>query len=249
VTLARDLADRTIARLVDRHGLREQEGDAGGPYLPLPGQVPGAEGTCRVWAGDAVERVVYVGLGFPPAELDSHMVFAFTPAESLVPHFTLDSVQASGMRAFHLDLVPRVDLGSQLNYLDHVFAPLTGPYEKGRTLPGLTEADLSPRQLALMSPWMLAYRADDAAFTAIEEFVHAYLDHWGELLDEGVAAATVEGMVSSEIAERDRRNRTALFNPDVDPVWAKIEPLIGAEAGEHIRELLRGAELRTGSVR
>jgi hypothetical protein len=248
VTLARDLSDRTIARLVDRHGLRELRGDAGGPYLPLPGQAPGAEGVCRVWEGDIVERVVYVGLGFPPADLDSHMVFAFTPADSLVPHFTLDSVQAGGMRAFHLDLIPRVDLGSQLRYLDHVFGPLTEPYMAGRAIAGLSEAELSPRQLALMSPWMLAYRANDDAFTAIEEFVNTYMDHWSELLDAGVPAAVVEGMDGPQIAERDGRNRAALFNPDVDPVWGKIEPLIGGEAGEHIRDLLRGAELRTGSV-
>jgi hypothetical protein len=240
MTLAQELCSRTTDRIVERFGLAERTGADGGPHLPLPGQAPGADGVCRVWEGDTVARVVYVGLAFPPANLDSHMIFAFTPGTSLVPHFTLDSVIAGPNHAFHLDLIPKVDLASQLAYMDHVYAPLTEEFTRGRDLEGLSRADLSPRQLALMSPWMLAYRATAEAFAAISPVVDAYLDHWSKLVEGGVDADIVAGEGVAVAADRDRRNRTALFDPDVDPVWNQIEPLIGAEAGATIRALLRG---------
>ena len=68
----------------------------------------------------------------PPIQLDSHMMFAFTPSDSAVPHFTLDSVRAGDHHAFHLDLIPRLDLGAHLAYMDACFTPLTPTFDWGK---------------------------------------------------------------------------------------------------------------------
>jgi len=242
VTLARDLSHSTVERIVDRFGLTEVTAADGGALLPLPGPMPGAGGECRVWHGDRVETMVYVGLAFPPANLDSHMLFAFTPGDSAVPHFTVDSVMSGPTFAFHLDLIPRADLGAHLAYMDAVYAPITDVFEAGRAIEGLSAAALSPRQLALMSPWMLAYRATEEAFSQIDSAVLAYFDHWTKLLDNGLPSDALEHIEESALRVRDRNNRAALFNPDVDPVWNQINPLIGDEASARIRALLRGEE-------
>ena len=54
--------------------------------------------------------------------------------------------------AFHLDLIPRVDLGANLDYMNAVFNPLTGIFTEACAIEGLSPAEISPRQKALMSP-------------------------------------------------------------------------------------------------
>jgi hypothetical protein len=170
------------------------------------------------------------------------MLFAFTPGTSAVPHFTLDSVSAGEHFAFHLDLIPRLDLGSNLVYMDEVFGPLTEAQEKGAAIDGLSKAHLSPRQYAIMSPWMLANRATEDAFNAIEEAVQAYQEHWFSLLDSGVSAEALGDVSPEQLAQRNLRNKRIIFDPDVDPVWNRITSMIGEEAVAIQRGLLIGED-------
>ena len=89
-----------------------------------------------------------------------------------------------------------------------------------------------------MSPWMLAYLASGAAFLQIEKPVNAYLEHWFELVKQGIPAEAIVDVDSASLAQREQLNRQALFNPAVDPVWDKIAPLIAPKAGHRIREIL-----------
>ena len=173
----------------------------------------------------------------PAIGLDSHMLFAFTRPDSAVPHFTVDAVFAGGSYAFHLDLIPRVDLGANLAYLRQVYEPLTETFMGARGTTGLSPAALGPLQLALMSPWMLAYRADEAAFRAIDPFVDRYLEHWLGLLAGGVTT----DVSAAALAARDAANRAAIFDPTVDPVWQQVSRLIGEGTSERVRGFLREA--------
>jgi hypothetical protein len=240
MSLAGDLSLRTLERIAQRFGMDEVHGPDG-PFevlRPVPPGLP--DGACRVFRGDRVVRMVYVGLGVPPMGLDSHMIFAFADGGSPLPHFTLDAVLAGGHYAFHCDLMPRVDLGAHLPYLDAVFTPLSDTYEEVRGVDGLTPAVIGRRQWAVMSPWMLAYRADEKAFKEVEPAIDAYLEHWAGLVERGLPDGAEEGIDASWLPERDRRNRAIVFNPSVDPVWNQIAPLIGDETGERLRGLLRG---------
>ena len=44
-------------------------------------------------------------------------------------------------------------------------------------------------------------------------------------------------------AARDKLNRDAIFDPEVDKVWAQVERLVGAETGAKMREILRNQEV------
>ena len=246
------LWQRTLRQMVDRFALREVRGEDDGPHLPLQSVAPmhqGRVGEVRLFRGAPLFQVVTATIVVPPIGLDSHMLFAFTPSDSAVPHFTLDSVQAGGQLAFHLDLIPRLDLGAHLGYMDRCFTPLSSSFAKGEAMAGLTKAQLSPRQHAIMSPWMLAKRATVEAFGAIDALVDDYLRHWFELVEQGVDEALLEGADPAALIERDRRNKAIIFNRDVDRVWDQITPLVGADAvGRQIAllrrtSLLRGADL------
>jgi hypothetical protein len=173
----------------------------------------------------------------PAIQLDSHMLFAFTDTEGAVPHFTVDSVRNGPDYAFHLDLIPRLDLAVELAYMDAVFAPLTATFKAHRELPGLKPAALDPRQYAVMSPWMLVNRADAEAFTATFKAVNTYLDHWFTVLEGGVTATG--DTTPAQRAARDAAHRAVIFNPDVDKVWKQITPLLGAANVEKMLGLLR----------
>jgi hypothetical protein len=229
-----------VSDIVGRLGLQEVTGAGGDAHMVLTSEMsPEPVGVARLFRGEVT--LVYVGLTVEMIGLDSHMMFAFTPVDSAVPHFTVDSVQVPGGYAFHLDLIPRVDLGAHLRYMDHCYGPLTEVRSRALTIDGLTPTDLSPRQWALMSEWMMVNRCDEAAFLAVRPTVDAYREQWFSLLADGVPADLLDGLDAAGLARRDEANRAAIFDPDVDKVWAQVERLLGAEQSERVRRLLAGA--------
>lgn len=240
-SLPKALHESVLNRIVDKYGLTEDLTD-GGPYLPLESHLPmheGSVGHVRRFTGEPLFHVVTSSIVVPAIQLDSHMVFAFMPSDSPIPHFTVDSVCAGDHHAFHLDLIPRVDIGSRLKYLQEVYQPLDDACDRGRNLEGLERAHLSPTQWAIMSPWMLANRASVEAFTAIGDIVTEYLEHWFALVENGISDDAVEGISREQLIERDARNKQVIFNPAVDPVWERIIPMVGAEAAQAQIELLQ----------
>ncbi len=242
-TLPAKLFRKTLERIVERLSLSEQSGESGVPYLRLESHLPMAQGEIgevRLFNGGPLFRVVTCTITVEAMQLDSHMLFAFTPKTSAVPHFTLDSVYAGGYFAFHLDLIPRLDLGTNLAYMDAVYTPLSPAFEAASEMEGLSPAQLSPRQRAIMSPWMLANRATESAFKSIHTSVEQYQKHWFGLLANGISTEALGSATPSELASRNLDNKRILFDPDVDPVWNRITPLIGEQAVAVQRGLLIG---------
>lgn len=234
-SLANKLSQKTLNAIIERFNLIEH----GDPFKKLNSPMsPAPVGQVRLFSGEPVHKLVYIGLTVPPIGLDSHMIFAFTAPDSPTPHFTLDSVLAGPHFAFHLDMIPRVDLGANLDYINEIFQPLTELFDSAKEIEGLTPAHLSPRQYAIMSPWMLAYRATEEAFTQIDEHVDRYLAHWFKIVETKLPVSVFEGLDNRNFSERDKRNRAAIFNPKVDPVWGQIDRLLGEKVSSGLRALL-----------
>ncbi|MGJ8669320.1 MAG: hypothetical protein ACSHXK_07535 [Oceanococcus sp.] len=241
-SLSQQLHDQTLNSIIERLNLSEVTAADGGPWLPLISQVPmvqGALGSVRIFKGEGLTQLVTCTIVVPPIGLDSHMLFAFTDTECGIPHFTVDSVRNGEDYAFHLDLIPRVDLAVSLQYMDEMFSPLSDTFNQHADLPGLKKAQLDPRQLAVMSPWMLVNRADELAFKATFKSVATYLDHWFSVREKGVSADALQGVSAEQLAARDAAHRSIIFNPEVDKVWNQITPLLGQEAVDKIISLLR----------
>ncbi len=244
LSLPRQLWGETLDKLINSLQLTEVHGDDGGCFMSLQSQAPfasGEVGNVRLFKGDGIHQVVTCSLVVPAIHLDSHMLFAFMPPESPVPHFTLDSVSGGEYFAFHLDLIPRLDLGAHLDYMDAAFTPLTELLKTGQAVEGLSPAQLDPRQYAVMSPWMFVSRATADAFGQIHDIVDGYLDHWLHLVDAGVPQSALGGADAQQLAERDQRNKAIIFDPDVDKVWNQIQGLIGEQACLDLRNLLKSS--------
>ena len=233
MTLASELAHSTLGKLEARLSFKERE------YIPLTSaMMPEPVGVVRVFSGKHISKAVYICMTVPFIKLDSHMIFAFTEKGSAIPHFTLDSVCNDTNYAFHLDLIPRVDLGANLEYIDAVYGELTEKFESTGQIEGLSKAHLNPRQLAVMSPWMLVNRANEEAFAKIDDAVDFYLNHWFGLVENGIGEIANRFSADS-LSERDRRNRAIIFNPDVDKVWAQVDRLVGPEMSAKMRDILK----------
>jgi hypothetical protein len=253
--LAQGLCLRTLDRLTSRSKVSEVQGADGGPFLPFVNSRSGQSvGELRIWLGDgAVKKVVYAGIqATVPGviDLDSHMIFAFTAPDSAVPHFTLDSVERLDLdtHAFHLDFIPRVDIGTHMKYIDEVYEPILSHYKIVRAMEGISEAELDPRQRAIMSPYMCAYRATPTAYSNLDEHVNAYLDQWFNLCENGLSDDVLAEVSDTDLPDRDAKNRGLIFNADVDPVSNNIIPLVGAEASELNRINLEKNELTEPSA-
>lgn len=242
MTPAAQLSFSTLEKIQQRFRLTE----TGSPFLTLNNRMsPTPVGAMRLFSGPLISKLVYIGLSVPAIRLDSHMLFAFTAADSAVPHFILDTVGPGAGYAFHLDLIPRVDLAVNPAYLSTVYQPLSTELERVRRIQGLSAAPLAPRQHALMSPWTMVYRATETAFAQISETVDCYLNHWISLMELGVTAGITLGGDAASLAERDRLYRTALFNPEVDPVWLQMEQLTNAETAARMQQVLTSQTVET----
>ena len=239
-SLSRQHMERALSTMVDRLKLRETLGSAGGPLVPLTSQF-GPVGALRCFTGGPLHQVVTISIAVPPIGLDSHMLFAFTRPDSAVPHFTIDSVSTGQFYAFHLDLIPRVDIGENLAYIDEALAPLTEANEAANAIVGTEPAHLKLRQLALMSPWLLAFRANEEAFRKLSGPTDAYLGHWLKLVENGIGAKAMENIDPKHLAVRDQRNKDFIFDPQVDPVWAQVARLLGEQVATQLRQILRRA--------
>lgn len=241
LTPARRLFVSTLSRLGAAIPLTEQLGDNAGPWRVLTSHAPFHQGACgdaRLFLGAGLFKIVTCSISAPAIGLDSHMLFAFTPSQTAIPHFTVDSVQSGDHMAFHLDLIPRLDLATHLPYMDWAFGGINDTFASAATIEGLSPAHISPRQRAVMSPWMVVNRATREAFDKVEPLVHSYLDHWLGLLANGAPPSILAGATPSDLAARDKANKAIIFNPDVDKVWNQIRGLIGHESVEAIREQL-----------
>ncbi|WP_205597651.1 hypothetical protein [Paraferrimonas sp. SM1919] len=239
MSLPQKLFNETLAKVVEAFNMHEVLGPDGGPYLTLTSHVPmaaGAIGQVRVFEGGPLDKLVTCSIVVPAIFLDSHMIYGFMPANSPIPHFTLDSVKAGEHNSFHLDLTPRVDLGANFNYMQEIYQPLTELYEASNKIEGLTPAHISPRQRAIMSPWMMVNRSTDEAFEKIFPVVDDYFNHWLSIVNKGLSDIYPE----QQLRERDSANRAMIFSAEIDPVWPRITQLIGEQSSQSLRQLLLG---------
>ena len=260
-TLASKISHQTLDRIIEHFGLEEVTSSDGGPYLPLVsekfGNVP--VGSFRLWdGGDRLLKMAYAGITVEAIGIDSHMLFVFTQPDSMLPTFTLDSVytrmppgadpnfpDGGDMYAFHLDLVPRCDLGINHPYIEKVYEPLTTVQADTLNTEGVFEAQLSPTQRAIMSPWMLAQRVTAEAYEkAVFPAVDKYLTHWLGLMDNGIDDVTIAGTPG---ADRDLANRRLIFSREVDPVWGRIDMMLGAETSDQMISALRSQTVEAAS--
>jgi len=240
------LADQMLDILVGALHLR--------PHRSFPLNMNGhgeRVGRVTVYDGDHGTRIVDARLVVESSGIDSMMLHAFSDPATDLPHLTSDVAGVGSRWAFHVDLMPRVDLPGDLSTLEGLYEPLTPIYERAHSIPGSTPIPLPPRVRALSSAWIVGVSFDftnagggrDAVQVMTDTF-EAYVRTWLRCVDEGLPGlGTPESYLRphGEAARaRDARQRFALFHPDSDPVWGLLDNLVGPTDAAAILELIRG---------
>jgi hypothetical protein len=247
----RDIVVAVLDRIVSDLGLVEALDDADQSALSLVGiggPLDGRQiGEFREFAradghGSEGVRVVYSALSVDDFGMDTHQIYAFTGADSAVPHLFLDtaiSPNTDGTFHFGLDLVPRVDLGVSLDYSEAVFGPLTDVRAEVLGRPGVQPVpSLGPLQWSIRSPWMVAAIVLPEDLRSLVDAVEAYVDQWLELVQQGLPAGAAADAEGVDLAARDARNRAATFSPRTNPVWGFLDRLVGVESAQAMVDLL-----------
>jgi nucleoside-diphosphate-sugar epimerase len=242
----REMVLAALARLTDALGLVEQTGADGDAALPLhagAGPLDGQRiGEFRVFTGPDGTRVVYSALAIDDFGMDTHQVYAFTSPNSPVPHLFLDtaiSPNTEGTFHFGVDLVSRLDLAASLDYTEAVYQPLTEVRAEALATPGVMPVpSLGPLQWSIRSPWMVAAIVNPEDLVKLQSVVDGYVDQWLHLMKDGLSEAALADAAWQNLAERDARNRAAIFSPRTNPVWTLLDRLVGDEAAQAMRNLL-----------
>ncbi|MEZ4382651.1 MAG: hypothetical protein R3A79_15040 [Nannocystaceae bacterium] len=238
MSLPRELTQRVVAALVRRLDLHERRDRARALDLTAPGQ-PAA--LLRGWGGGPLDRLVVVEADAPGIGLEFAMVAAFAPSTGALPHLLVEVVASPGGLTLFVDLCQRVDVGGELGWIDAAWTPLTAAHVAAFEAEGVAPAALNHRLRALLGPWTIAARCDEAALRgALGRSVDAYVEHWLGLVERGLPAAITADLDPAALAARDRRYRAALFSADVDPIWRRLEGLFGAEGAGALQSRLRG---------
>jgi hypothetical protein len=197
-------------------------------------------GLLKVYRGKApVEYIITTSLYVEEMELESYMLMAFVEPGSAIPHFAFDAMTNSERGAFHVDYIPRLDLGTHPEYSKQVFEPLNDALDAIKANPDFAPGDGGRLLLSMLSPWTGLFQATPDKLAGGSALIDRYLQHWFGLIEKGVSSSTN----SEGLADRDRRHRLALYNEENDMLWGLLKNLIGEKDRDLILSLLRG-ELR-----
>ncbi|MFN8168648.1 MAG: NAD-dependent epimerase/dehydratase family protein [Candidatus Nanopelagicales bacterium] len=244
----RELVTAVLERVVRELGVVEQTGADGDAALPLHavgGPLDGTRiGAVRIFTREDGLQLVHSVLAIDEFGMDTHQLYAFTPAGSALPHLFLDtaiSPNTGGTFHFGLDLAPRVDLGASLDYLDAVYTPLTEPRAAALAQPGILPVpSIGPLQWALRSPWMIAAIAAPTDLKALAPITDEYVDRWLGLVRDGLPAEVEQGVAWQDVARRDQLARAAMFSARTNPVWTLLDRLLGPDTAAALRATLTG---------
>lgn len=234
---------RIVERVAAAEGLRPEM------IEPLTEPRTGAPvGEVATLAGVNVDKAVGYELDFGTADPAWRRAFhVFARVASLVPHLSLEwsgSVTDDRVLVF-VDLLPRVDLAVNLDYVDEVYGPLTGADEALADIPGVLREPVPPRRAVATSPWRLSVSAPGDRIDALGVVLDRYVDRWLEVNSGGVGSP-VDPLASdpARLVQHDRFHRNAFFDAGSDPCWERVDHLVGPDAAAALRLTLRSQRER-----
>ena len=147
--------------------------------------------------------------------MTSHALFAFTAADSAVPHFSLgiSATDGSAVAGFHVDLVSKVPhAAAPAEFAEAVYGPLAETRASVvAKLGGAGAVELSPVQREVMSRALIALRAAEGSAAPLAvSAVHVYLNHWLHLHRH--RASLAPGCAPAELHRQDAMMRALLFS-------------------------------------
>lgn len=169
----------------------------------------------------------------------SFLFYAFSSPITLNPHLAVEWSEIGDDIAVRVDLLPRVDLSVNADYVAEVYEPLTSALLELREVADVTLEALHPLRAVGFSPWLVAARGPASLAGTFSDVVDRYIEHWFTVRSGGVTAS-VDPLSNdqSRLVQRDRYHRASLF-PDHDPQWVRLVRRCGPDRTAELRHAFR----------
>lgn len=194
---------------------------------------------CLFEGSRLIDNVVSVHILKQSMQLDAYMIAAFTRNDNCYPHLVFDTEILPDDAAFHIDLVHKQDVSTDIDYIISVMEPLSEAFDAANSNEKFRFSDATRLMKAMLNPWMASFHCQPEDLPASKDTIEAYMQHWLSLVGQKTVAA-FNNVDSAQIATYDLSHRRAIYDPRVDVLWDMIAGIIGVESRDLILELLRG---------
>lgn len=230
---------RILCELRERIGQRfELKPDPSVEDLASYGSTDGStKGHLSAWAGDEIDWMIHSFMGTPARSFSNMHLTAWLGPQVDVPHFGMALGTIPDMFVY-LDLVPRADLLTDLDYLDRYYEPRNArflDFEGDFEFKPFVSRTLYMRQA--QSRTSLCYMAKPTAanIDKVRKAAHEMLDQWLRFVDE---ARPVPVEKQAQLAARDLFVRRAIS--ERDPANVMGEKIFGKQLTDRLVGTLWG---------
>ena len=235
-----------VERVAAAEGLRTET------VVPLVDMTTGQPvGELATISGMNIDKAVGVDLEFEDDDglMWARQFYVFARTVALMPHLAIEwtgsGVDTDDRVGVLVDLLPRIDLAVNLDYVDEVYGPLTDTFDEARRIDGAEISSVSPRRAIAMSPWRLSVSVPVDQVVALAPLVDRYVTRWLDVNSGGVGSP-VDPLASdqSRLVQHDRFHRNSLFDPASDSDWGRIDRVLGPDTAAELRLTLRSQRER-----
>ncbi len=184
------------------------------------------QGSLATFSSAEIDWLVHSRLNNPTLNFSTMRLTVWLGSQIQVPHLAFEFGTVPNL-FFYIDYIPRVDLWSDLNYLERYYEPLQSTY---LTLRGNSDLSLfvskSLYVRQIQSPTHLCYTCSptEESLALIQRLAHEMLERWFKWVDD---AEPVPETMQPILAQRDRCMRR--ISAERDPGNQMAAQLFGAE--------------------
>lgn len=200
-----------------------------------------ADGTTRgslsAYAGDEVDWMIHSYMGTPEKSFSNMHLTVWLGPQVRVPHFGMALGTIPHLFCY-LDLIPRTDLMTDIEYLDKYYQPLNDQYltfEQDQAFRPFVSKSLYMRQAQSRTSLCYMTEPHEVQLKKIRDAAHLLLDQWFSYLD---SALQVDPQDRPALAERDLFLRRTIS--ERDPANVMGEKIFGKELTNRLVGVLWG---------
>jgi hypothetical protein len=235
----REIQSELYQKLADRFDLRTEP--ANHPLQSFCSPDRSVTGSLQTFTGTNIDWLVYSFLNAPKMGFSTMRLTTWLSPQIRVPHLVFEFGTMPDV-FFYMDYVPRVDLWSDLEYVEQFYEPANSTYLRWRDERNFSlfvSKGLYVRQF--QSPVHLCFTCADTedSLAAIRTTAHEMCDRWLTWIEQ---AETVPVETQAALAQRDLRLRQ--ISAERDPGNAVAAKIFGAKlADKLVRSLWNRASI------
>ena len=199
-------------------------------------------GSLQTFAGPEIEWLVYSWFNAAPMKFSTMRLSIWLGPQIQVPHLVFEFGTVPQL-FFYMDYLPRVDLWSDLSYVEQYYEPAQSTYLKLRDNPSLSlfvSKGLYIRQVQSPAHLCFTCPGTEESLTLVRETAQAMCDRWLTWVDR---AEPVPSEAQVVLAKRDRQMRR--IAAERDPGNAAVAKVFGNEFADRLVRSLWNQELAT----